>query len=101
MTLLEAMSCGLPVIASDIGGIPELVEHEINGLLVAPGDVPAMVDAIDRMARSSPFRTRCSQINRKKILDRFTWTQIAKQYETHCFQTPDMQQTLAINNIPE
>jgi glycosyltransferase involved in cell wall biosynthesis len=101
MTLLEAMSCGLPVIACDVGGVPELVEHEINGLLVAPDDVHALADAIDRIAQSGFLRERYSRINRKKILDHFTWAHIAQQYETHCFQTPDTKQAPAIKYIPQ
>ena len=85
MTLLEAMSCGLPVIASDIGGVPELVEHEVNGLLIAPADVSALAEAIGRLAHSEPLRTQISRLNRKKILDRFTWLNIVNQYEKHCF----------------
>ncbi len=46
VSLMEAMACGLPVIASDISGIPELVVHKKTGLLVAPGDPKALVDAI-------------------------------------------------------
>jgi len=46
MGILEAMSFGLPVVSTPVGGIPELVEHGRSGLLVQPGDVPALGDAI-------------------------------------------------------
>ena len=81
MTLLEAMSCGLPIIASDIGGIPELVEHDINGLLISPGDIPALAKAINRMAESKSLRARFSGASRAKILDQFTWEHITTAYE--------------------
>ena len=47
--LVEAMAAGTPVIASAVSGIPELVEHEINGLLVAPEDPEALADALLRL----------------------------------------------------
>jgi glycosyltransferase involved in cell wall biosynthesis len=47
--VIEAMAAGVPVIASDIGGIPEHVENEVSGLLVPPVEVPAWTAAIDRL----------------------------------------------------
>lgn len=46
--LVEAMSCGLPAVASNISGIPEAIEHEVNGLLVPPGNIDALTAAIAR-----------------------------------------------------
>jgi glycosyltransferase involved in cell wall biosynthesis len=48
--LMEAMATGLPVIATDVGGNPDLVQHELTGLLVPPGDAPALAEAIVRLA---------------------------------------------------
>ena len=52
-SLLDAMCFGLPIIASRVGGIPEIVEHEVNGLLIAPEDPEGIVGAIE-IIRSSP-----------------------------------------------
>ncbi|MGI9249080.1 MAG: glycosyltransferase, partial [Woeseiaceae bacterium] len=52
-TLLDAMQAGCPIVASDVGGIPEVVSHEQQGLLVPPGDAAALRSAIDRL-RGSP-----------------------------------------------
>ena len=49
MTVLEAFAAGRPVIASDLGGLPEQVVHGERGLLFPPGDVVALADALRRV----------------------------------------------------
>lgn len=56
--LLEAMSAGRPVIATSVGGIPEIVTHERHALLVPPGDAGALASAIERLLRDKPLRDR-------------------------------------------
>lgn len=58
LTALEAQACRTPVIGTDAGGLPEFVEHEVTGLLVPPGDAPAMARAIERMLDDDELRTR-------------------------------------------
>jgi glycosyltransferase involved in cell wall biosynthesis len=55
-TVLEALAVGTPVIATTVGGVPEVVHDGENGLLVAPGDVEAMAQAIRRVATDDAFR---------------------------------------------
>jgi glycosyltransferase involved in cell wall biosynthesis len=55
-TLLEALAVGTPVIATAVGGIPEVVRDGENGLLVSPGDVEAIASAIERVARDDELR---------------------------------------------
>jgi len=57
----EALAMGVPVIASDVGGLPEAVEHEVNGMLFPPGNVAALRDAILRLCEDSLFRRRLSE----------------------------------------
>ena len=59
--ILEAFRAGVPVVASRIGGIPELVEHEVNGLLVEPGNVEALAGALSRLASDRPLLARLGQ----------------------------------------
>jgi colanic acid/amylovoran biosynthesis glycosyltransferase len=67
VVLMEAMSCGLPVVASRLSGIPELVEDEVDGLLVAPGDAPALATAIARVMDDVELRERIGAAARAKV----------------------------------
>lgn len=58
--LLEAMSAGLPVITTPVGGIPGVLHDHVNGLLVPPGDTMALAEAMVRLARDELFRQRLS-----------------------------------------
>lgn len=61
LTMTEAMSCGTPVVASAVGGIPEQVWHEKNGLLVPPRDPPAFANAAARLLRDDALRDTLSR----------------------------------------
>lgn len=58
MTLLEAMSAGLPVLACAVGGVPLMVAHGENGLLVAPGDPQKLSEGLSLLLRDPSFRAR-------------------------------------------
>ena len=60
-SIIEATRLGVPVIASDTGGIPSLIEHGVNGLLVPPGAVGALAAAIDTLAADSGLRRRLAE----------------------------------------
>jgi glycosyltransferase involved in cell wall biosynthesis len=81
MVLLEAMSCGLPIIATNVGGIPEVVADGENGILIPPGKVNAIIQAIHRLVRDSVLRSRISRNNPSKIREQFTWTKGALGYQ--------------------
>jgi glycosyltransferase involved in cell wall biosynthesis len=73
ITLLEAMSCGTPVVAPSIGAIPEIVEDERTGLLYPSGSVSELSGAIDRILSDPGLRTSCSRRAREKATNDFDW----------------------------
>lgn len=72
MALLEAMSWGLPVIATPVGGIPQIVTHEVNGLLIPPADVAALTAAIERLLQDCALRIRLGHAARTTIISGFS-----------------------------
>jgi glycosyltransferase involved in cell wall biosynthesis len=77
--LLESMSCGTPVIASDIGGVRLVVEHDRNGLLVPPDDVSSLVKAIALLAGDPEKRHAIGQAARHAIEQQFNWSNVTLQ----------------------
>jgi glycosyltransferase involved in cell wall biosynthesis len=68
--LLEAMACGRPVVASAVGGIPDVVEDGVTGLLVEPGDVDGLRAALQRLLADPQLRRRLGRAARARVLER-------------------------------
>jgi glycosyltransferase involved in cell wall biosynthesis len=79
-TIAEAMASGCAVIASSVGGIPELIEHDRSGLLVPPADPPALAQAIRRLADDSALRFTLGRNARRRAEERFGLRQSAAQH---------------------
>jgi len=77
--LKEAMAVGLPVVASDIGGIPELVENGKSGILVPPGDPVALSDALAILADSEQLRKQMGCNGRDKVVKDFNLQSSTRQ----------------------
>ena len=71
LSVLEAMAAGKPVIASHAGGVPEIVEDRVNGLLVSPADLNGWVEAIMRLAYDEELRLSMAHAARSTIEHRF------------------------------
>ena len=72
IVLAEAMMLGIPVIASNIGGMPEVFEHERSGLLVPPGDPHALAAAMRRLWDNPELRARMGQAGRRFAMQHYT-----------------------------
>jgi len=70
-SLVEAMAAGVPVVATHVGGIPEIVNHEENGLLIPPKNSDALFAAVSRMLEDHDLRTDCIQNGRTLAWNRF------------------------------
>ncbi len=80
ISVLEAMACGLCVVSTNVGGMPYLVEHEEDGLLVPPGNAKAMAAAVRRIL-SEPGLAEKLSTNARKKAERFDWSLIMPQWE--------------------
>ena len=79
MVILEAMAAGLPVAASRIGGIPDLIDHGVNGLLFDPMDSSQIRDAVVQLLSDSEARKRIADEGKKRALERYHPKEIARQ----------------------
>jgi glycosyltransferase involved in cell wall biosynthesis len=75
---LEAMSTGKPVVASDTGGLPEIVENMKTGLLVPPGDPQALAEALLTITQDEGLAFSLGSAGRKAVLERFTLDRCAE-----------------------
>ncbi len=81
LSLLEAMSCGLPVVSTAVGGIPEIIEDGENGLLVPFGDIDAMAEKLYAILTDSTLAGRLGKQARQHIIKHHTVEKVLPQYE--------------------
>lgn len=80
VTLLEAMACALPVVATAVGGIPELVQHGVTGALVPRNDPAAMAAALARYLDDASLRTTHGAAGRQTIAAHYSMTAMVQAY---------------------
>ncbi len=78
---LEAMALKIPVLASSVGGIRELVEHERTGLLFEPGNVDDFCNQAERLILSSSLRESLGESGREFVMKERNWSIVAQQYQ--------------------
>ncbi|MCQ2100677.1 MAG: glycosyltransferase [Fibrobacter sp.] len=79
VVLIEAMELGLPIVASNVGGIPDVVVDNVSGLLVPEKDPVALADAFKRLAAEPELVQKLLAGSRKRIQDCFTWDGIIQR----------------------
>jgi glycosyltransferase involved in cell wall biosynthesis len=80
--VLEAMATGLPVVATGVGGIPELVEHAVNGLLVAPGQAEVLAGAIAGLLTRPSFARALGRRARADVEARYSFHRMVQHVES-------------------
>ena len=71
LSMVLAMGAGLPVVATSVAGIPEVVSHDVNGLLVPPADAPALGAALAQLVRNPELRMQLGAAAREWAVPRF------------------------------
>jgi glycosyltransferase involved in cell wall biosynthesis len=79
--LLEAMARDKPVVASAVGGIPELIEDQVNGRLVPPGDATALADVLESFHRKQDAAMRLGRRGGERMREGYTWERVVEEFE--------------------
>ncbi len=80
IVFVEAMACGLPVIGTTVGGIPEVVIDGENGILVSPRDAGSLKSVILKLARNKRLRKKMSGKNLESVRENFCWDKVAERF---------------------
>jgi N-acetyl-alpha-D-glucosaminyl L-malate synthase BshA len=83
LAALEAMACQVPVVASRVGGLPEVIEHEVNGFLHAPDDLDGMAASALRLLGDEALQRRMGEAARQVAHQRFCDSRIVPMYEAY------------------
>jgi len=78
-TILEAMASRLPVVASNVGGNPELVSHEVSGLLFPSGDLQGLIDALKKLLLHKELRIRMAERGHETIMSKHSLDKMIKE----------------------
>ena len=79
--ILEAMAAGLPIVATKVGAIPEIIKEGINGFLIDPGDVPGLASKIELLVRDRALRERIGANNVAKIRKEYSLAVYTKMFK--------------------
>jgi L-malate glycosyltransferase len=83
LAALEAMACHVPVVASDVGGLPEVIEHGVTGFLHGAEDVDAMAESGIHLLTDPALHTRISDAARDRVVSQFCADRVVPMYEAH------------------
>ena len=98
--LLEAMACGLPVIATRVGGVPDLVEDEHSALLIPPADPSALAETLERLANDPALREQLGKAARARIEAEYTLAKMVTRHEQLWVDLLDRPPHAAVEAVP-
>jgi glycosyltransferase involved in cell wall biosynthesis len=75
LVVAEAMAAGLPVVSSRVGGVPEIIDHDQNGFIFEPNDIPTMIDYVRRLVDQPEMRPQIGEAAREAVKN-LTWDAI-------------------------
>jgi glycosyltransferase involved in cell wall biosynthesis len=79
IVFLEAMMWRLPIVATSVGAVPDMVEEGLNGHLVIPGDAKALARALIGLIGNPELCRRYGEAGHRRVLDRYTWDQVGRR----------------------
>lgn len=82
MSILESMAHAIPVVATPVGGIPEMMENGVEGFLVEPGDIKALTDALTQLLSDPERAKRMGEAGRHKAMTHFSAETVVRQLES-------------------
>jgi len=80
-TILEAMAAGIPVIATNVGAVPEIIENNENGILIEPRDPKIIAESIEKLINNKDLIEKFSQNGKKTVIEKFNLQEMIKKYE--------------------
>jgi glycosyltransferase involved in cell wall biosynthesis len=83
LAALEAMACDVPVVASRVGGLPELIEHGVSGFLHPLDDLDGMAESALRLLTDAALHRQMAEAARRTAHERFCDVKIVPMYETY------------------
>ena len=83
LAALEAMACEVPVVASRVGGLPEVIEHGVSGYLHPPSDIEAMASSAVSLLTDRALHRRVATAARERVSDRFCSDRVVPMYEAY------------------
>ena len=87
---IEALACGTPVVASRVGGVPEVVEDRVDGIIFEAGNAAELAAAIDKLMSDRELRRKFGEEGRKIVLEKFSWDRIIERLENIYYRVIDI-----------
>ena len=80
LVYLEANACGKPVLGADTGGVSDAIAPDVNGLLIAPGDIPSCAAAAIKILGDPAYAARLGEAGRQRVQEQFLWPHVAERF---------------------